>query len=566
MFRRSAMTSPQLSALSARLVNLALVLAIAAAVAVVYWPGVHGFWGRDDFFQLAFVRLLDTPWSLFVDDYFPVPGSVFRPLGVASMWLGAALLGTDYPAHAICDLVLHAGVAVALFGLLLRARIPRALALACTLLFALHPAVIGTALWWSARFDLLATLFILLAVRAALGYREQPRTIVLTCTCVAIFAAMLSKEIGLAALLPIVVLWLRWAWLERAHRATALRAIASVCLCAAAYFGWRWYVLATPTSGLTGTTAVTTVVMHGLSDWWQQMPGYLVFWVRLGLLQRIALGLALVSLLVAVGVAMFRRRVPPGRYTHVDLVLCGIGLFLLPALLQAPITALNGAPLRAGDSVIETAMQSRLYYLGVAGLAIALAAFLAQVWTGVALRLRICMAAPLLVVLIVFAGLSHQSARAFAQRSMHISNVARAAVAAVETLDLPASRCQIGFLGVEPASEWGIYVSMDSVVKALIPDLDRVKHCYIHSDYVTYFYLLGAPIAIADAMPYRPLLVNGVAVPPRRIGDAVIDYRSPPDPVDLHQPTFMHFLRYREGHFDDVSADVVAGRIPATLR
>ncbi len=532
----------------------------------MYWPGVHGFWGRDDFFQLAFVRLLDTPWSLFIHDHFPVPGSVFRPLGVASMWLCAVLFGTDYPAHAIADLALHAGVGVTLFGLLLRAGIPRLLALACTLLFALHPAVIGTALWWSARFDVLATLFVLLALHMALDYRERRSAAALAGTCAALLAAMLSKEIGLAVLLPISLLWLRWAWFEPAHRAQALRALVFAWVCAAIYFGWRWCVLGTPASGLTGTTAVTAVIAKGLLDWARQMPGYLGFWVRLDSLQRVAAALALASMLVAIGAALLRRRVPLDGRRHVDVALCGACLFLLPALLQAPIAVLNGAPLRADVSAIETAMQSRLYYLGIAGLAVAFAAVLAPVWAASAPRLRACLLAPLALAVIVFACVSQQSARAFAQRSVEISAVARAAVAAVGQLDLPASRCQVAFLGVEPAPEWGLYVSMDSILKALGPDLDRIRHCYFHSDYVTYFYLLGAPIDATDAAPYQPLRVDGVAIAPRRIGDVVIDYLILPESVDVHELESMRFLRYRDGRFDDVSVQVAAGSVSATLR
>lgn len=546
--------------------NVAAGLAIMTVVALVYWPGVHGFWGRDDFFQLAFVRLIDAPWPLFIHDYFPVPGSVFRPLGVASMWLCAELLGTDYAANAIADLVLHAGVGLTLFGLLLHAGIPRALALLCTLLFAVHPAVIGTALWWSARFDLLATLFVFLAVDAARGYREQPGAIRLACTCVAALAAMLCKEIGLAALLPITLLWLRWAWLEPAHRAIALRALASAWLCAAIYLGWRWCVLATPASGLTGTVAVTTLVAQGVSNWLHQMPGYLLFWTRLQTWQRIALGFALVLMSVAVGIAVRHRRAHLGASAQVDLFLCGVGLFLLPALLQAPISALNGAPVRVDVSAIETAMQSRLYYLGIAGLAIALAAALGTLWTGATPRLRACLLAPLALAAWVFACASYQEARAFAQRSMQISAVAREAVAALRDIDFARARCGAVFLGVQPPPEWGDYVSMDSVVKALEPDLDRVKHCYFHSNYVTYFYLLGVPVHVADALPYHSLQVDGRVVAPRRIGAAVIDYLSPPEHFDQRDLTSMRFFRYRDGHFDDVSAEVLEGSLPVVLQ
>ena len=541
-------------------------LAIAALVAIVYWPGVHGFWGRDDFMQLAFVRLLGTPWSLFTHDYFPVLGSVFRPLGVASMWLCEVLFGTRYQVHAIADLVLHASVGLALFGLLRRAAIPRTLAVLCTLLFALHPVVIGTALWWSARFDLLATLFVLLAVRAALDYRERRGTSALAWSFMAALAAMLSKEIGVATLVPISLLWLRWAWMEPVHRAKALRAIAWVWLCAAIYFGWRWWVLGTPSSGLTGSMPLTHAIAKGLLDWSRQMPGYLLFWARLDSLQRMVLALALVSALVAIGAAVLRRRVPLDWHRHVDLALCGACLLVLPALLQAPVAALNGAPLRADVSVIETAMQSRLYYLGIAGLVVALAATLAPIWAASALRWRAAMLAPLALAAITFACVSHQSASAFAQRSVEISAVARAADAAVERLDLPQSRCHVVFLGVEPAPEWSIYVSMDSIIKALSPDLDHVKHCYFHADYVTYFYLLAAPAGPAEAAPYRPLEIGGKTIPARRIGDLVIDYLSPPARIDARELAPVRFLRYRDGRFDDVSADVASGRLPVALR
>ena len=558
------MISPKPSALRPRLVNGALMLVILAAVAVVYWPGVHGFWGRDDYFQLAFVRLLDTPWSLFVHDHFPVPGSVFRPLGVASMWLGAMLFGTDYPAHAAADLVLHAGVGVALFGLLLCARIPRALALVCSLFFALHPVVIGTALWWSARFDVLATLFILFAVLFAIDYRDRRRTLALGGCCVALLAAMLSKEIGFAALLPVSLLWLRWAWSEPAHRSKALRALAWAWFCAAIYFGWRWCVLGTPASGLTGTTPVTSMIATGLLDWATQVAGYVAFWSRLDPLQQSALVLALISMPVMAGIAMWRRRVLWGG--NGDLAWCGLGLFLLPALLQAPVAALNSAPLSESVSAIEAAMQSRLYYLGIAGLAITLAALLAPVWADSTSRWRAGLIAPLVLAIIVFAGASRNAADTFATRSVAISAVARAAVAAVAEVELPAAHCQVAFLDVDPAPEWSIYVSMDSVIKALSPDLDWVKECYFHSDYVTYFYLVGAPIASSHVGPYQPLRVDGAIVAPRRIGDAVIDYLSPPKLDDVHDVGSMRFLRYRDGRFQDVTARVDAGSVRADLR
>lgn len=58
-----------------------LAVLIVAAVALVSYPNLHGFWGRDDFAQLALVRMIGAPWQFFVTDHYFVIGSVFRPLG-----------------------------------------------------------------------------------------------------------------------------------------------------------------------------------------------------------------------------------------------------------------------------------------------------------------------------------------------------------------------------------------------------------------------------------------------------------------------------------------------------
>src|SRR5207244_6935980 len=94
----------------ARLRGVAAALTIFLCVAFAYWPGLHGFWGRDDFMQLAFARLIGSPLPLFVHDhYFPAPGSIFRPLGFASLWLWQTLFGSNYFAHAFADMLLHVG-------------------------------------------------------------------------------------------------------------------------------------------------------------------------------------------------------------------------------------------------------------------------------------------------------------------------------------------------------------------------------------------------------------------------------------------------------------------------
>jgi len=536
--------------------------AVVVVIAMVVWvlaPGVAGDWGRDDYFQLAFVRLLDSPWPLFTHDHFPVPGSVFRPLGFASMWLGVHAFGSDYAAHAWSDIALHAGVALALFALLWRVGIASLPALLATLLFALHPATVGTSLWWSARFDLLASAFVLLALNAAFAYRVSARAGTLGLALGAAMAAMLSKEIGLVAIAAMVIVFAHWAIVEPAQRRRALLAIASALSCAGVYFGWRAAVLGTPASGLTGALPLAATIAKGLSDWLHQAPGYFTYWMRLGPVAKVLLVVVPTALLLST----WRQR---ARWRD-DLapLLCGACLLLLPALLQAPVAALNAQPLGVGESVVEAAMQSRLYYLGIAGAALVLAVLLDRVRRTAAGVRWPALVAVTAFALLVLAGAAHQDARSFAQRSSHNANIAHAAVAAVDALALPDAPCHVVFLGIDPPPEWGIFVSMDAVVKALDTDLPRVARCWFHANYPTWFFLQPTPADAADALPYPPLRLDTRELPWQPIGSVTFAYLQAPARIAADDRLRMRFLRWDGARFDDVTADVAQGRLPVGI-
>lgn len=544
----------------ARPVGAALLL--VAAVALACWPGIHGFWGRDDYMQLAFARMVGSPWPMFVHDhFFPAPGSVFRPLGFASMWASTALLGTSYPANAVADLLLHIGVVLALLGMLRRARIAWPIALLSTSIFALHPAVIGTALWWSARFDLLATLFILLALSCAFEYRARSRIAPLVLTLATSLAAMLCKETGLVLLPALSLLWLHWAWVEPSQRRRAGLAVASIIVVAGLYFVWRSAVLGTATTALTGSMPLHLLIVAGMRDWATQAPGYWTFWSRLDAMERVGLGAGFGVGVAAMMVGWTARPRCPRSASVADVAICGACLLLLPALLQSPVAALNGAPIGSGVSAVETAMQSRLHYLGIAGIAALLAALLSVVLTDARRGIRVATLAGMGLCVLALGSASRGMARAFAERSVAISAVARDAVDAVEGLSLPEPPCHVVFIGIEPPSEWGPYVSMDSIIKALGHDLGRIGHCHFHSNVVTYFNLQANPANEADALPYRPIEMAGTPVPWLHIGDMTAEYLQPPDATAAFDITRMKFLRYRNGGFEDVGDDVEAGRL-----
>ena len=539
-------------------------IAIATAIALVYWPGLYGFWGRDDFMQLAFARLIGSPLPLFVHDhYFPVPGSIFRPLGFASFWLWQALFGTNYFAHAFGDMLLHVAVGLALYRVVRAGGLERTPAALCTLVFALHPVVLGAALWWSARFDLLAALFALIALRAAFDHMDRPRPVSLVITSGAVLAALLSKETALAVIVAIGLTWLRWAWTDRAHRAITIRALIALASVAVAFLTWRWLVLETGTTGLMGETSLVSAIGKGFADWFSYLAGYLSFWPRLGAIARLIVAAVAVGL-AASAVFAWRKRVPAPSH-GVDLLISGLCLFVLPAVLQAPVVALNATPLRVDVSAVEAAMQSRLYYLSIGGAAILLSLLVRRMLAATE-ALKVPTIAMLALGAGVFGWVSRESAVEFANRTTLPKTMAEAATAAVDKLDLPATHCHVVLLGVEPPVEWSIYVSMDAVVKALSQNLPNVDRCFIHSDYVTYFNLMGGSVTPADAAPYEPHDASGAPVPWLHVGDAVIAYLDPPSSVGVETTRGMSFLRYEGGVFRDVTADVADGRLPVVLR
>lgn len=556
-----------MSPLASRGGGVLAALSIVLCVAIAYWPGLYGYWGRDDFMQLAFARLIGSPWPLFLHDhYFPGPGSIFRPLGFASFWLWQALFGANYFAHAFADMLLHAGVCLALFRIVRLSGLDRVPAVLSTLLFALHPAVLGTALWWSARFDLLAALFAFIALRAAFDYMQQLRRSFLLITLAAALAALLSKETAAALFVAVALIWLHWAWREPAFRATALRAVAALFAIAVLFFLWRWAVLGTAASGLAGEASLVALIGKGVVDWIQYVAGYISFWPRLGIAQRIVAALMALAL-IGCGLVAWMKHAPRSSVPrHADLLLCGLCLFLLPAVLQAPIVALNATSLRGDVSAMEAAMQSRLYYLSIGGFVIALSVLVQRIIPARTDLVRFFLAGILGIGAFAFGWASRDAASAYASRSLEPKAVAEAAAAAVDGLTLPASHCHVFLLGVEPPAEWSIYVSMDSVVKALSTDLPRIDRCFIHGDYPTFFHLMGRAAEPGDAAPYHPREVHGQPLNWLHVGDAVVAYLDPPSQFDADVRRDAVFLRYEKGIFRDVTAEVSDGHVVVVPR
>ena len=211
-------------------------------------------------------------------------------------------------------------------------------------------------------------------------------------------------------------------------------------------------------------------------------------------------------------------------------------------------------------------MQSRLYYFSIGGLAIVLAAASARVRSDARI-FRVLSTMALAVPVVAFGWLSRESAAAFAARTAASRPLAESIATAVDrAATAGGARCRIVVLGVAPPPEWSLFVSADSIAKALSANPDRIGRCFVEADYPTYFNLMRSDATPADAEPYVPHAVDGRAIDWLRLGDLKVAYLDPPATVESGTLDGIVFLRYIDGALVDVTDDVIAGRIPVSLR
>jgi len=144
----------------------------ALAVLAVYWPGRENGFIWDDLSYFVHSSALRDPaqWkeALFKP---PTGEAVFRPLTLLSyavqLWAGQ----TDPAPFHVANLLIHAVnvilvtlLAYHMFGRNSPAGVGAASVLLCGLVYGLHPALTEPVLWIAGRFDLLMTMFLLLAL------------------------------------------------------------------------------------------------------------------------------------------------------------------------------------------------------------------------------------------------------------------------------------------------------------------------------------------------------------------------------------------------------------------
>ncbi|HEX7915807.1 hypothetical protein [Rudaea sp.] len=553
---RNTVFSPNSAANLPRRWRIAGLLIALVLGAWCYAPGLQAFFAQDDFAFLALVRLLHQPWLLFVYNHFP-DYAYFRPLGVLLWWLVAAVAAdTAWPQYAL-NLALHLGCVAALYTLLQRLRRDAPLNALWAALYAVHPLAIGTALWLSDRFDLLATLFSQLAVTAALAYAERPRATTLAGLLGALLSAFLSKELGIvgAAAAFAAIAFAPRARVDAKQRMLALGAITALTL---AWLAYRRAMLYVPIGDGAMPLPALAAFANGFCNWLRAGAVYLFADPRAPRWTCVCIVLATAAWLAA---ALLARRGSTDSRPRLHVAAALLVLILLPGLVQAPVAAKHlAAGIGSDPFFFNLIVPSRFFHLGLAGLIAALALITTPpraTATSSALRLS---AAGILLALLALVPLSQRVARDYAESTNRQAAAFAAAETALVQAALPQHGCQVYFL--QTSVLWGFAGLSDSIAKGLAAQPERLAHCLISTEQPawTYFVRKGS-VQADDYRPLHPLEVAGKPFPVLEIGDTQALYFTMGDDLRTAPPAGAIFFEYRNGAFVDVSAAVRSGEL-----
>jgi hypothetical protein len=203
---------------------------VAVVGAAVYLPSLASGFNADDFlilWRIKSIEGLSEPLAYFKFAFY----DYFRPLGFLSYALDWRLWGSNPLGFHLTNVVLHAANAALVFHLAGRLLTVRGATVAA-LLFALHPASHEAVYWVAARFDLLATFFVLVSLVCLAGDSRSWRS----AGIVAFALALLSKESAIS-LLIIAPAW--DALIDRRSLRDTVRRLIPLLIVLAAYAAAR---------------------------------------------------------------------------------------------------------------------------------------------------------------------------------------------------------------------------------------------------------------------------------------------------------------------------------------
>ena len=223
-----------------RLAFLMLAVVLSAA-AMVYWPGLHGPYLFDDYWNLLKVEQWAEGEASWHSALLPHGNSLInsRPIAMASFMLTTKLLGVGTFSLKFGNLLVHLAMGLAGFVLLRQllrldarteARRQWMVALALTAIWLLHPLHVSTVLYAVQRMAQLGALFTLASVIVYLvarrqliaGQRTRAMANLFVSFPILLLLGTFSKQNAVVA--PVLCLVLEWAYFSRSDNdRTALR-------------------------------------------------------------------------------------------------------------------------------------------------------------------------------------------------------------------------------------------------------------------------------------------------------------------------------------------------------
>ncbi len=544
-----------------RNVGVGSALALTLAAGIVYWPVLRAFLIDDDFLLLAFARLLRDPIGLFAHEHFSI-GPYFRPLSMSLWWASAHLFGNAIKPQYVLNLCLHVGVSLALWRLLSTAtRLPRASFL-LALIFTTHPIAIGTASWLSDRFDLLCSLFALLAVRLALEYRRTPSLARLFGTIALCLCAVLSKETGLAAAVAVIIMWV--PAFDASERNHARAAAAGMALAVVAWVVWRAHVVSAAALPY-GQVPLTLLLWQGGISELAYFASNFTGWARLPAVGRIALCTAFAAFAVGVWMAMIQQRSTSGASRERRVLCAAVLLAALAAIaMQVPITYTWRVQFVPAMDVNAIVSNSRLFYFPLSCIMVLAGLACSSIWDGrsaIPQHARALLFGAVAIAIAAWSLQAHKLARDFRRRTIVPRELILAAVDAVASAPHATAGCQIYLLGIGNGIAENVLKTLpDAVIKALIRDVGAIRNCLLQSEQASWLNLVGeGPLSAATAGPLTPAYANGMPLPWLQVGGVQVVYLDLPASVDAKEIPQAVFLARFGDRFEDVTAQVRSG-------
>ena len=528
----------------------ATLLVVVILAILAFRAAFSAYFMLDDFGMLTISRFLDNPFDPFIQDQFP-GGLYYRPLGMLLWWLSERAFGAEPLGHYLLNLLLHGLVAIALGTLVKRLCGSRWAGLIVAAVFVLHPIGVGSALWLSDRFDLLALLFGLLGLHAALQFSLNQNRRSLWATLILLGLSLLSKEIALACITGVGMLWLCATDGSSVSR-RVVRCL-YLLLPVAIYFLARALILNHSTIlSLMSRGDPAHLFIDGIQHWLAGWMDYFPFWAHLDGWKKI-LSIGATATLILLGLISTRLAWTASRR---QTFFVGIAIWLTSGLLQWPLLAHFSVRLGEIGNTVDTVVNTRLFYTSLAGLLIALAALLVPLTESI--KGRRWLAVMTMALLVPWFSASQNLARRHRIQTQNVESVVTSANAAIAKLELPSKGCQIYLLDIDA---WSFKWISDEAVKATYPDLPRIAGCLVQTEHTPWYHI--AMLDSLDKESLRPMTINGNATQLsslRDMGRAKMLFLNLDARSVIATDSQAKFLSWQGGDFTDVTVEVLSGR------